>query len=591
MPTAPEPPPGPVSAEARALAALELCRDRGFGLEPGVLPALLHEAYTALPDGPMRARVAVELARVWVYGGESARGREFAAVAVRLADPSDQPELLVAALDAALLVHWGPDELPVRRGLVDRIAAAAAHLADTESRRTAALWQLTVGLELCDGLAVLRQLRVLDGMAGAATESDPGRPVAEFFARSRRAMYALVTGDLAGMAASVTAVDAAGVGAGIADREAVVHSLRAQLAVQLGDVEEMRSEAEAFEVFGSAEGVPSIMAQGALLWALAGDSERAAGLLHTVTGAGSARVSRDVDWLLTVTCAARVATELRQFELLPGAIELLVPYAERGIVNAGAVTFHGVVAEVLCRAALALGDTERAVEWRRLAAERYRGLGARWWLDALPVVDSVIADAESPVAEQYSEIVERIAQMRPTAGGLWLVGFEGAAVALPDLKGLHHLRELIGRAGEEITALELMARIEKRDTASELDTDAGPLLDDRAKAEYRRRLGALETELDEAGRWSDAARRDRLLLEREALLEQLADAIGLGGRNRLAAANSERARVAVRKAVAAALTRIEHHDPGLARLLRDSIRTGRLCSYRPDPARPLHWRL
>jgi hypothetical protein len=66
---------------------------------------------------------------------------------------------------------------------------------------------------------------------------------------------------------------------------------------------------------------------------------------------------------------------------------------------------------------------------------------------------------------------------------------------------------------------------------------------------------------------------------------------GLGGRRRRFGSAGERARVAVRKAIAAALTRIEDHDAALARLLRDTVRTGAACRYDPDPARPVTWRL
>ena len=54
---------------------------------------------------------------------------------------------------------------------------------------------------------------------------------------------------------------------------------------------------------------------------------------------------------------------------------------------------------------------------------------------------------------------------------------------------------------------------------------------------------------------------------------------------------NERARVAVRKAIASAMDRIEHHDPALARLLRDTVHTGASCRYDPDPARPVTWLL
>ncbi len=50
-----------------------------------------------------------------------------------------------------------------------------------------------------------------------------------------------------------------------------------------------------------------------------------------------------------------------------------------------------------------------------------------------------------------------------------------------------------------------------------------------------------------------------------------------------------RARIAVRKAIAAAITQIDRHDPGLARLLRDSVCTGGSCRYDPNPDQRVKW--
>jgi len=84
-------------------------------------------------------------------------------------------------------------------------------------------------------------------------------------------------------------------------------------------------------------------------------------------------------------------------------------------------------------------------------------------------------------------------------------------------------------------------------------------------------------------------REQRLDREREALLDQLRAATGLGGRARVAVGTHERARVAVRKAIAAAIDRITAVDPSLGRLLIDTISTGATCRYDPDPDRPTRW--
>ena len=66
-------------------------------------------------------------------------------------------------------------------------------------------------------------------------------------------------------------------------------------------------------------------------------------------------------------------------------------------------------------------------------------------------------------------------------------------------------------------------------------------------------------------------------------------ATGLGGCQRRMGGADERARVAVRKAIASSIARIERHDPGVARLLRDRIRTGTSCRYDPSPDHPVNW--
>jgi chromosome segregation ATPase len=114
-------------------------------------------------------------------------------------------------------------------------------------------------------------------------------------------------------------------------------------------------------------------------------------------------------------------------------------------------------------------------------------------------------------------------------------------------------------------------------------------VDRQALDAYRRRLADLDEELDEADAWADRARAERLATEREALLAQVREATGLAGRLRAPAGARERARVSVRKAIAAALDRIAEADPGLARLLRDTVTTGGVCRYDPDPGRPVRW--
>jgi hypothetical protein len=81
----------------------------------------------------------------------------------------------------------------------------------------------------------------------------------------------------------------------------------------------------------------------------------------------------------------------------------------------------------------------------------------------------------------------------------------------------------------------------------------------------------------------------RVGAERDALLEQLAGATGVNGRIRTTGSSDERARVAVKKAISAALNRLGAIDEPLAGHLKARIHTGTSCSYEPAPEDQLTW--
>ena len=66
-------------------------------------------------------------------------------------------------------------------------------------------------------------------------------------------------------------------------------------------------------------------------------------------------------------------------------------------------------------------------------------------------------------------------------------------------------------------------------------------------------------------------------------------AVGLGGRDRRAASHAERARLNATRAIRAAMANLARANPSLGRHLSATIRTGRYCSYTPDPRAPITW--
>jgi tetratricopeptide (TPR) repeat protein len=167
-------------------------------------------------------------------------------------------------------------------------------------------------------------------------------------------------------------------------------------------------------------------------------------------------------------------------------------------------------------------------------------------------------------------------------GRWWTASSDGTSVRLPDSKGLRYLAELVRVPDVERHALDLVDRVEGVDPAVDRRRigDAGPAVDGAARAAYRRRIEELREEIVDAeadGRGDDAEARHA---ELEALVGQLAQAFGLGGRDRPQASAAERARLNVTRALRSAINRLAEVLPAAAALDR-GVHTGRYCVYRP----------
>jgi hypothetical protein len=127
------------------------------------------------------------------------------------------------------------------------------------------------------------------------------------------------------------------------------------------------------------------------------------------------------------------------------------------------------------------------------------------------------------------------------------------------------------------------------ETAPALRVGADAVLDDRALAEYRARLQAIDRQLVEADDLGHSQRAGQLRDERDALARELAAATGLGGRRRRLGDPGERARKTVSARVRDTLNKIEAVHPRLAIHLRAAVRMGTTCTY--TPSEPTDWRL
>jgi tetratricopeptide (TPR) repeat protein len=166
------------------------------------------------------------------------------------------------------------------------------------------------------------------------------------------------------------------------------------------------------------------------------------------------------------------------------------------------------------------------------------------------------------------------------AGDTWLLSYGNVEFHLKDVRGVRILAALVQQPGREFHVLDLS---QERNTETEVIDrgDAGELIDEEARRQYRARVLALREELEEAERWNDSGRAERAREELSMIEQELAAAVGLGGRKRRAGAAAERARINVQRRIRDAIRRIESYHPGLAKHLERSVRTGAFCVYEP----------
>jgi tetratricopeptide (TPR) repeat protein len=196
-------------------------------------------------------------------------------------------------------------------------------------------------------------------------------------------------------------------------------------------------------------------------------------------------------------------------------------------------------------------------------------------------------------------------------GAHWIIGYSGNTLRLKSTRGLGYVAHLLRHPGAEFHALDLYGGIssvrgedatarsvagfaladdpEKARVQTGGLADAGEMIDEQTKIAYRRQLSELREELDKAKELGTVERAEKAEAEIDALTRELSRAVRLGGRNSPAASASERARQSVTKSIKSALAAIAQREAALGELLSRCIKTGNVCTYRPDPDFPVTW--
>jgi len=160
-------------------------------------------------------------------------------------------------------------------------------------------------------------------------------------------------------------------------------------------------------------------------------------------------------------------------------------------------------------------------------------------------------------------------------GDHWTVSYGGRTVSVRHLKGLLDLAALVAAPASDVHCLQLMGGVD-------VGGEPGEIIDDQARRAYQARIAELQADIDEAHAGGNSVVAERVEQELDALVTQLAEAFGLGGRRRSTGGTTERARSAVTYRLRAAIRRIADVHPDLGRHLENAVRTGTWCTYRPE---------
>jgi len=548
------------------------------GLLDGEQISLLEEARAGLPDG-YGALIALVTARLSIASTlilPESRRLELATEAVGRARSAGDDAALAAALAALCDAIAGPDHCAARRAHATEIIDLAARLRDP------VLGLLGRRLRL---VALLEEGAIADWEADAlayrAAAEALRHPLYAWYVPLWRGMRALAAGRFGECRAALAEAAVTGERAASGNATMLVQTQRWCLHAEEGDTAGLLGMVDKLEKVPVP--APWLQVTRALALAQAGRAEDARAQLEAVVPLLPA-MARDSEWLPTMAQVAETIALTGPHPVARWAYDALLPYAGLVAVEGIGAAVRGPVHRHLALLADALGEHEAAAGHRAAALAGARALGAA-------ALAARIEQEGAPVPTRGPEHAFR------RDGEVWTLAYRGREVRMRDSKGLRDLHALLARPGTAVAALDLAtppAGIAPAGASAGPDvlhppSDTGEVIDAQARAAYRQRLRELDEAAAEADAAADIERSARIAAERDALVEALTGAYGLGGRVRRSGSAAERARTAVTARIRDAIRRIGDAHPDLGRHLARSVRTGTFCVYEPD--QPVRWSL
>ncbi|MCW4355620.1 AAA family ATPase [Hoyosella sp. YIM 151337] len=535
-----------------------------------------------------------ELTSVEDPAGAALRAQLFAAASrtLRLLDPSDpradglsteaMAQAQLAADDQTLAqcllarhdVIWRPETASERVELATGIVEAARRAGHREIEATGLLLRANARMELGDP-------RFADEHHALRELADTARlPRVRFIVLTRAAALASWRGDFDEAQRAMLAADELGAEIGEPDRHALLRDQRWALARAQNDI-----DAAELLLADSRERTDPVVEMMHMLTELDRFARRQPGGIYPIQMVHEAcarlkEFSRaHPAWFRPLWLAARaeIVAAAAQRDLADEVLVELSGYPEWLVVSGGGVVLGPVdfYRALLHRAAGRVEETGLALQAGIRVA---RKMGSPLW-EARVASLQAKADAAPPDSGRFSFVFD---------GSVWRLSFDDHVSYLPDAKGLHDLRYLLGHPHRPVSAVDLLTAGSGRESRAARSFSGDRVLDAEAKRQYRERIGTLDTLIDDAIAAMDDAAAAKLDKERQALLDELRSA-AFGSHEHRLGDEAERSRKAVSARIRDALRRIRTRDERLYMHLDASIQTGLKCMYAPQETHP--WEL
>lgn len=606
-------------AEALARAALGKAGPMEVGRPRPTARVALEEALGALGDdpGPLQSMVRSRLGLALLFTDDVDRRLPLIDEALSMARACGDVDALAAALYAGHVVMWTPDNSAERVAVAEELRDLGA----LPGRRELGMWGLhRLVRDFVEQGDMARVDRDIAAERRLARELH--QPMWEWLVLVHRGMRELVKGRF--IAAEELMDEALAAGRPIVGDLAI--SCYASGLFRIRFWQGRLAELETALRSGADEQpqLPWVRCAFAVALAEAGSAADAAVQLGQVAAGGLARLAVNNTAVVSWAELAHVAARLGSRDHAEAIHGLLEPLRGRCVVGPFAETCLGAVDHYLGMLEATLGREDDARRSFESAVELNRRIGARPALaQTLVELGASLAESEPERArlllteaastcdelgmpawaEKARASLSPLVSREPPAaqnriareGRIWRVSYGGREALVADSKGMRDLALLVASQGQEVHVLELSAATEGHIAyggprpGEDLHPEgpAGEVLDATARDAYRRRIAELETDLADAEDTGDGERAASARAERDALVDTLAAALGLGGRSRHHRDDAERARQAVTARIRYAIRKLAAIHPALAGHLERSVRTGRFCAYAPEA--PVDW--